>query len=168
MNKKHAIPILVIALPLLLILSNFMEVRADPQFTEVTCADGFVAQVEKDDPILDAEDFIAACGSHGYNESDTPPTPPTSNTIEETEDVGGTGSSELDSLLNKVINGLSALVGLVIVISLIGAGIQYMTARDNASQVAAAKGRIVMTILAFVLFMMGYALLQWLIPGGVF
>lgn len=87
---------------------------------------------------------------------------------QESADVAGTGSDDLDKILNTIINGLSALVGLVVIISLIVAGIQYMTARDNASQVSAAKGRIVMTLLSLFLFMMGYSLLQWLIPGGIF
>jgi len=83
-------------------------------------------------------------------------------------DLPGSGSTKLDSYLNTIVNLLSGLVGLVIVLSIIIAGIQYMTARDNASQVSAAKNRILMAVLAFFVFVMGYALLQWLIPGGVF
>lgn len=79
-----------------------------------------------------------------------------------------TGSSELDGWLRATINLLSATVGIVIVLSLVFAGIQYMTAGGNASQVAAAKNRIVMAILALVLFLFTYAILQWLIPGGIF
>jgi len=82
--------------------------------------------------------------------------------------VNGTGSADLDSYLNTIVNLLAGLVGLIIVLSIIIAGIQYMTARDNASQVSAAKDRILMAVLAFFVFVMGYALLQWLIPGGVF
>jgi hypothetical protein len=79
-----------------------------------------------------------------------------------------TGSPELDDWLQNVINLFSMLVGLVVVISIIFAGIQYMTAGGNASQVAAAKNRISMSVLAFILFAFTYALLQWLIPGGIF
>lgn len=134
-------------------------------FTEVTCPSG---SNYLDDFCYNVVDGDVVSCPDGETFPTVPPVPSAQPDIEETGDVGGTGSPELDSLLNRVINGLSALVGLVVVISLIASGIQYMTARDNASQVAAAKGRIVMTILAFVLFMMGYALLQWLIPGGVF
>ncbi len=79
-----------------------------------------------------------------------------------------TGSAELDGWLKDIINLLSGVVGLVIVISLIVAGIQYMTAGDNSSQVAAAKNRIAMAILAFILFAFAFVLLQWLVPGGIF
>lgn len=79
-----------------------------------------------------------------------------------------TGSDELDRWLQRIINLLSAAVGLVIVISLIFAGIQYMTAGSNASQVAAAKNRIGMAILSLILFIFCYTLLQWLVPGGIF
>lgn len=79
-----------------------------------------------------------------------------------------TGSPELDDWLQRVVDLLSLAVGLVIVISIIIAGIQYITAGGNAGQVAAAKNRISMAVLAFILFGFTYALLQWLIPGGVF
>lgn len=79
-----------------------------------------------------------------------------------------TGSEELDKWLQRIINLLAALVGMVVVGSLIVAGIMYMTARDNASQVAAAKQRILMSIVSLLLFGFAYAILQWLIPGGVF
>lgn len=79
-----------------------------------------------------------------------------------------TGVTELDTWLQNTINVLSALVMAAFVISMIIAGIQYMTARDNASQVSAAKDRIVTIAITFPLFIFGYALLQWLIPGGIF
>jgi|GEM_PF-2280342 len=79
-----------------------------------------------------------------------------------------TGSDKLDQWLQDIINLLSGLVALVCVISLIFAGFQYMTAGGNAGQVAAAKNRIVMVVLAFVVFAFGYGILQWLIPGGIF
>jgi hypothetical protein len=47
------------------------------------------------------------------------------------------------------------------------AGFQYMTARDNAGQVQKARNRIVMTIVALAIYIFMYALLNFLIPGGV-
>lgn len=84
-----------------------------------------------------------------------------------TDSVSGSGSTKLDNWLNTVINLLSALVGIAVVGSIIFAGIQYITSGDNSSQVAAAKQRIAMSVLGLLLFFMGYALLQWLIPGGI-
>ena len=79
-----------------------------------------------------------------------------------------TNSDELDKWLQNVIDLLSGLVALAFVVSFIIAGYQYMSAGGNASQVAAAKARIGMTVLAFVVFVFGYGLLQWLVPGGIF
>lgn len=71
--------------------------------------------------------------------------------------------------LQRAVNVLSGVTGLVILLSLIVAGIQYTTARDNASQAAAARDRIRdLALIVIPLYVFGYALLQWLIPGGVF
>jgi multisubunit Na+/H+ antiporter MnhB subunit len=63
---------------------------------------------------------------------------------------------------------LSAVAVLAITFSLMFAGYQYMTARANAGQVTAAKNRIIMTIVALLLYIFMYAVLNWLIPGGIF
>lgn len=78
------------------------------------------------------------------------------------------GSSDLNKLLQATIDTLSAAAGLIFVISFIIAGFQYLTARDNASQVADAKQRIFTLVITFILFVFGYGLLQWLVPGGIF
>lgn len=78
------------------------------------------------------------------------------------------GTDKLNKLLKDTINGLSALALLIFVVSLIAAGYQYMTARDNASAVAAAKERIITVVITFVLFVFGFGILQWLVPGGIF
>lgn len=65
------------------------------------------------------------------------------------------------------INLLSALAGIAIVFSIMFAGFQYMTARDNPGQVQKAKIRIVWALVALALFIFMYALLDFLVPGGV-
>lgn len=80
----------------------------------------------------------------------------------------GDDEKKFYDLLKTTINGLTVVAGLVFVFSLVIAGYQYITARDNASQVAAAKNRIVVTILTFFVYVFGYALMQWLVPGGLF
>lgn len=79
-----------------------------------------------------------------------------------------TSSEDLDKLLKNGINLLSAVAVMVFVVSFMIAGYQYMTARDNASQVAAAKERISTLVITFMLFVFGYGILQWLVPGGIF
>jgi len=65
------------------------------------------------------------------------------------------------------INFLSALAGMVIIASIMFAGFQYMTAQDNAGQIEQARKRIIMALTALVLFIFMYALLNFLVPGGV-
>lgn len=72
----------------------------------------------------------------------------------------------LDILL-KLINALSALVGVVIVALIVVGGIQYSAAGDNPQSTAAAKKRIMNAIIALIMFVFMTAFLQWLIPGGV-
>ncbi len=69
--------------------------------------------------------------------------------------------------LVRGINFLSAVVGLVAVFSLMWAGYQYITARDNMQSVSAAKNRIAITIFALLMYIFMYAILNFLIPGGL-
>jgi hypothetical protein len=71
------------------------------------------------------------------------------------------------NLIVITINFLSALAGIIFVVSIMISGFQYMTARDNAGQIQKAKSRIVMTVVAVAIFIFMYALLNFLIPGGV-
>lgn len=66
------------------------------------------------------------------------------------------------------INGLSALVGLVIVTMITVGGIQYSVTRDNPQAVQAARQRIYNAIIALVIYLFSFAFLQWVVPGGIF
>jgi hypothetical protein len=70
--------------------------------------------------------------------------------------------------LNKIVNFLSAGVGIVITGAIIVGGIQYILAGDNATALTSARKRIVNGLIALVTFLFMYAFLQWLIPGGAF
>jgi hypothetical protein len=65
------------------------------------------------------------------------------------------------------INFLSALAGIALIASLMIAGFQYMTAQDDPSKVQKSKARIIQTLLALLLFIFMYSLLNFLVPGGV-
>ncbi len=67
--------------------------------------------------------------------------------------------------LLKVISGL---VGLATVGGIIWGGMLYVTARANAGQVEKAKIVIINSIIGLVLFIFMFAILQFLIPGGIF
>ena len=66
------------------------------------------------------------------------------------------------------INIFSAIVMLVIVAMIIIGGIQYSTSRDEPQSVAAAKQKILNAVIALVVFIFGFAFLQWVVPGGIF
>jgi hypothetical protein len=65
------------------------------------------------------------------------------------------------------INILSALAGMAIIASIMMAGYQYMTAKDNSGQVEAARKRILWAMIALGIFLFMYSVLNWLVPGGV-
>ncbi|MDQ3158530.1 MAG: pilin [bacterium] len=71
-------------------------------------------------------------------------------------------------LITSAINFLSAGVGIILTGVIILGGIQYSTAGANPNAVAAAKGRIVNAIVAFIMYLLIFAFIQWLIPGGIF
>jgi hypothetical protein len=85
-------------------------------------------------------------------------------------------STSLQNCLNQnpiikdvkiIVNFLSAGVGIVVVGSIIFAGIQYIMAGNNPNAVGAAKKRIQDTLIALLAFFFVYAFLNWLIPGGL-
>jgi hypothetical protein len=70
--------------------------------------------------------------------------------------------------LTLFINFLSAIVGIIVVGSIIWAGIQYSSASADPQKVSAAKNRIKNAVLALVAYLFIYAFLNYLIPGGLF
>lgn len=66
------------------------------------------------------------------------------------------------------INGLSALVGVVVILMVILGGIQYAASKDEPQKVKAARSRITNALIALAIYIFMYAFLQWVIPGGAF
>lgn len=78
------------------------------------------------------------------------------------------GSCDLvKKYVDPLINVLAAAVGVVVTISIVVAGIQYSSAGGDPGKVQAARKRIMNSIIALVGFFLFYAVLQWLIPGGL-
>jgi uncharacterized membrane protein YjgN (DUF898 family) len=69
--------------------------------------------------------------------------------------------------VNPFIYFLSAFVGVAVVISIIIGGIQYGSSGGDSSKVTAAKNRIRNSILALITYLFLFALLNFLIPGGL-
>ena len=79
----------------------------------------------------------------------------------------GTGDGVF-RVLGIVLDVLTYGVGVLAIIGFVMVGIQYTTARDNEGQVAKAKERLTQIVIGLVIYALLYALLQFMIPGGVF
>lgn len=78
------------------------------------------------------------------------------------------GCDIIGRYVNPIINLLTFVFGLIAIISIIVGGIQYSASGGEPQKVAEAKKRIINTILAIVSYFFLYALMQFLIPGGLF
>lgn len=74
------------------------------------------------------------------------------------------GNGILD-LLFAIIRFLSDGVGIIIVLSIIIAGIQYISSSGEPQAVSKAIGRIRSSIIALFVYIFAYAILNYLIPG---
>lgn len=79
----------------------------------------------------------------------------------------GEGNAIVDMLF-AIIRVLSNGVGLVLIGSLIYGGIQYTGSRGDPQSTAMAVNRIRSVVLALIIFIFGYAMLNYLIPGAFF
>ena len=70
-------------------------------------------------------------------------------------------------MLFAVIRVLSDGVGLVIVASFIWGGIQYSSSRGEPQNSAKAIARIQTTLIALLIYIFGYAFLNYILPGAV-
>ena len=71
-------------------------------------------------------------------------------------------------ILFAIFRFLSAGVGLIAIGSVIVAGIQYSTARDNPQATQNAIKRMTNTIIGLLLYLFIFAIANFLIPGGLF
>ncbi|HSE61933.1 MAG TPA: hypothetical protein VLA88_06635 [Candidatus Saccharimonadales bacterium] len=83
--------------------------------------------------------------------------------------AGGTlESNPIMIYLFAILRMASVLVGIATVGGFIWGGVLYITARANAGQVEKAKLVMINSTIGLLLFVFMYAILQFLIPGGVF
>ena len=78
-------------------------------------------------------------------------------------DCGGV----VKNIVNPGIRIMTAIVGIIVAISLVIAAITYGAAGGDPSKVGAAKKRITNTIVALIAYIFMFGLLQWLVPGGI-
>jgi hypothetical protein len=80
---------------------------------------------------------------------------------------GPTFNPILDMFL-ALLRFISAGVGLVVIASIIYAGIQYSASKGNPQQSEAAIKRVANSVIALLLYVFAFALLNFLVPGGLF
>lgn len=82
---------------------------------------------------------------------------------------GGTlESNPIMIYLFAILRMASVLVGIATVGGFIWGGVLYITARANAGQVEKAKLVMINAAIGLLLFVFMYAILQFLVPGGLF
>lgn len=104
------------------------------------------------------EDDSSAASSSDYNENDC-----ASGSFDQ---LDGNNCGILKYIL-LITNVLSGIAGTVIVAMIIVGGIQYATAGPDPSKIQAAKLKITNALLALLLFIFGFAILQYFVPGGI-
>ena len=104
----------------------------------------------------------------------TASTPACTDTVVVTDPAANGGSCAdvsncdlINNYINPFVNFLAAAVGLAVVISIVIGGIQYGSSGGDPSKVTQAKNRIRNALVALVTFLFLYALLNFLIPGGL-
>ncbi len=85
--------------------------------------------------------------------------------VEVTNSSGSGGA--IVEYLKQFLFVLNLAVGGIITLVLILAGVQYILSAGDSSRVKAAKTRITQAITALVLYMFMFAILNFLIPGGI-
>ncbi len=79
----------------------------------------------------------------------------------------GANGGPIMAYLVMVIQYLSSAVGLVIVLMIVIGGVQYITSAGDPGAIKAAKGRITNAIVALFAFFLMFAILNFIIPGGI-
>jgi hypothetical protein len=87
--------------------------------------------------------------------------------IDSSTSVKCSGGGLIFNYLVIIIQFLSGAIGLVIVLMIVIGGVQYITSAGDPGAVKAAKQRIVNAITGLVLFLLMFAILNFLIPGGI-
>ncbi|MEI9913693.1 MAG: hypothetical protein WDN66_01680 [Candidatus Saccharibacteria bacterium] len=74
----------------------------------------------------------------------------------------------INDIIFAIIRFLSAGVGIVVVMSVIIGGIQYIMSRGDPNATQAAIGRLTSAVTALIVYIFAYAILNFVIPGGFF
>ena len=111
---------------------------------------------------FESTDSSTACPEGKYVKDDGSPCA-TSRSIP----VPESKNSSIIEQVNFLITLMTAIVGVIIAISLVAAAITYSSAGGDPSRVAAAKKRITNSIVALIAYIFAFGVIEWLVPGGL-
>lgn len=77
------------------------------------------------------------------------------------------GADKIMCVLKIGLDILTVGIGVVGVLGIVIVGIQYLTAGGNEEQTRKAKRRMFEIVIGLVAYVLLYALLSWLLPGGI-
>lgn len=83
-------------------------------------------------------------------------------------DSGTEGDAAVLNVLGLTVKIFTVAVGVLAVVGIIIAGVQYLTARDSEEQVRKAKKRLVQVIIGIIAYVLLFGIANFLIPGGFF
>lgn len=147
------------------------SVYADPSTTQVKCNDGTTQTASRSGSAFTQADYEAACKDHGGY---TTPTVDTACNIK-----GDCANSTAYTFNNKnknvsirdvaveILKFLSVAVGLAVVGGIAAGGIVYSTAQGSPGKTQSGIKIITNSVIALVLYLLMFAILQFLIPGGI-
>lgn len=72
-----------------------------------------------------------------------------------------------EKYINPAIQLLAVCVGLIVVIAIIVGAVEYITSSGDPQKAANGKKRIMSALVGLIAFLLIYAFLQFIIPGGV-
>ena len=80
----------------------------------------------------------------------------------------GSGDNEIVKAFVEIFNFASIGVGILVVAGIIFGGLRYATANGNSSQASQGMTYIVNSIIGLLVFIFMFAIVNWLVPGGLF
>lgn len=116
--------------------------------------------------------LVMALGGIGGISFATPALAATCGQVKTSIDYGckasDTGANSVTSLLLTIINFLAVGVGIAVVGGIVFGALQYTSANGNASQAQQGITVITNAVIGLVLFILMYAIINFLVPGGLF
>lgn len=176
-TKSLTFAFLFVAVSTLSGLLAASPVSADPDRTTVTCQNGKKVTARKnmrpDRSILDEKDFRAACsGNGGYGGSKDgggkePAKTGCASVDTSVIKCNNDGGNPIMSIVLQLTNFLAVGVGIAVVGGIVWGSLLYTTANGDSGKAQQGIAVIVNAVIGLLLFIFAYAIVNFLVPGGI-